>query len=122
MSAGLVASPESIRAQQAGPTTPQPQQQKIEKGKSLKTETEIALVNISVTDPYGRLVTGLEQSNFRVFEDNVEQEIVKFSSEDVPISIGLIFDMSGSMGDKIESCACPPCNFSGRRTRKTNSC
>ncbi len=57
---------------------------------------------MSVTDPYGRLVTGLEQENFRVFEDNVEQEIVRFSSEDVPISIGVIFDMSGSMADKIE--------------------
>jgi Ca-activated chloride channel homolog len=76
--------------------------QRIEKGKSLRAETEIALVNVSVTDPYGRLVTGLEQDNFRVFEDNVEQEIVKFSAEDVPISIGVIFDMSGSMGDKIE--------------------
>ena len=57
---------------------------------------------MSVTDPYGRLVTGLEQENFRVFEDNIEQEIVRFSSEDVPISIGVIFDMSGSMADKIE--------------------
>ncbi len=76
--------------------------QRIEKGKSLHAETDIALVNISVTDPYGRLVTGLEQDNFRVFEDNVEQEIVRFSSEDVPISIGVIFDMSGSMADKIE--------------------
>jgi len=47
-------------------------------------------------------VTGLEQSNFRVFEDGVEQEIVRFSGEDVPISIGVIFDMSGSMTDKIE--------------------
>ena len=40
--------------------------------------------------------------NFRVFEDGVEQEIVRFSGEDVPISIGVIFDMSGSMADKIE--------------------
>jgi len=47
-------------------------------------------------------VTGLEQENFRVFEDNTEQEIVRFTSEDVPISIGVIFDMSGSMSDKIE--------------------
>ena len=76
--------------------------QKIEKGKYLKAETDIALVNISVTDPYGRLVTGLEQENFRVFEDGVEQEVVDFSSEDVPISIGVIFDMSGSMSDKID--------------------
>jgi Ca-activated chloride channel homolog len=74
----------------------------MEKGKALKAETDIALVSVTVTDPYGRLVTGLEQSNFRVFEDGSEQEIVRFSSEDVPISIGVIFDMSGSMADKIE--------------------
>jgi Ca-activated chloride channel homolog len=95
----LVASP--AWPQVEGPTRVE-NPQKIEKGKYLKAETDIALVNISVTDPYGRLVTGLEQENFRVFEDNVEQEIVRFSSEDVPISIGVIFDMSGSMADKIE--------------------
>jgi Ca-activated chloride channel family protein len=88
-------------AQQQGPTHPE-NSQKIEKGKPLHAETDITLVPISVTDPYGRLVTGLEQENFRVFEDNSEQEIVRFTSEDVPISIGVIFDMSGSMTDKIE--------------------
>ena len=62
----------------------------------------MTLVGASVTDPLGRLVTGLEQENFRVFEDGVEQEIVRFSSEDVPVSIGVIFDMSGSMADKID--------------------
>jgi Ca-activated chloride channel homolog len=99
LAAFLSASP--MWAQVEGPTHVE-NPQRIEKGKSLKTETDIALVNVSVTDPYGRLVTGLEQSNFRIFEDNVEQEIVRFSSEDVPISIGVIFDMSGSMSDKIE--------------------
>src|ERR1700723_704776 len=71
-------------------------------GKKLKTETEMTLVNVTIADPYGRLVTGLEQDAFRIFEDNTEQEIVRFSSEDVPISIGVIFDMSGSMTDKID--------------------
>jgi Ca-activated chloride channel family protein len=85
----------------AGPVHPE-NSQSIKKGKPLKTETEIALINVSVTDPYGRLVTGLEQNNFRAFEDGVEQEIMRFSGEDVPISIGVIFDMSGSMTDKIE--------------------
>ena len=56
---------------------------------------------MTVTDPNDRLVTGLEKENFRVFEDGKEQEIATFSSEDVPISIGVIFDMSGSMSDKI---------------------
>jgi Ca-activated chloride channel family protein len=70
-------------------------------GRALKIEVDLALVNVTVTDPYSRLVTGLEAENFRVFEDNVEQEIVHFSSEDVPISIGVIFDLSGSMANKV---------------------
>jgi Ca-activated chloride channel family protein len=75
---------------------------KIEKGRVLRTETEMALVNVTVTDPLGRLVTGLERDNFRVYENGEEQEIVKFATEDAPVSIGVIFDMSGSMGDKID--------------------
>jgi Ca-activated chloride channel family protein len=70
--------------------------------KNYKVNVELTLVNVSVTDPYGRMVTGLDQENFRIFEDNKEQEVVRFSSEDVPISIGVIFDMSGSMADKFE--------------------
>ncbi|MGH9744378.1 MAG: VWA domain-containing protein [Candidatus Acidiferrum sp.] len=75
--------------------------QVIRPGKSLKMDVDLALVNVTVTDPYNRLVTGLDKENFRVFEDNVEQEIVTFSSEDVPISIGVIFDFSGSMSNKV---------------------
>jgi Ca-activated chloride channel family protein len=71
-------------------------------GKPVRVDVELALVNVTVTDAYDRVVTGLDQDNFRVFEDNVEQEIVNFSSEDVPISIGVIFDMSGSMRNKID--------------------
>ncbi len=67
----------------------------------IKTDVDLALVNVTVTDPYNRLVTGLEPDNFRVFEDNVEQELVTFSAEDVPISIGVIFDFSGSMANKV---------------------
>ena len=67
----------------------------------IKLDVEMALVNVTVTDPYNRLVTGLEPDNFRVFEDNIEQEVLTFSSEDVPISIGVIFDFSGSMANKV---------------------
>ncbi len=73
----------------------------IKPGKMLHTDVDVALVNVTVTDPYNRLVTGLEPDNFRVFEDNTEQEVLTFSSEDVPISIGVIFDLSGSMSNKI---------------------
>ena len=73
----------------------------INQGQALRLDVELALVSVTVTDPYDRLVTGLESENFRVFEDNVEQEIISFSSEDVPVSIGVILDFSGSMANKI---------------------
>ncbi|MGA2419407.1 MAG: VWA domain-containing protein [Candidatus Acidiferrum sp.] len=68
--------------------------------KGVKMDVDLALINATVTDPYNRLVTGLDPDNFRIFEDNIEQEVVTFSSEDVPISIGVIFDYSGSMANK----------------------
>src|SRR6201987_1212103 len=71
------------------------------KGQSLHMDVDLALVNVTVTDPYDRLVTGLEPDNFRIFENNLEEEILFFSSEDVPISVGVIFDLSGSMVNKI---------------------
>jgi Ca-activated chloride channel homolog len=75
--------------------------QVIKQGQSVHIDVDLALVNVTVTDPYNRLVTGLEPDNFRIFENNVEQEIQYFSSEDVPISIGVIFDLSGSMANKV---------------------
>ena len=75
--------------------------QVIKQGHSLHIDVDLALVNVTVTDPYNRLVTGLDPDNFRIFENNVEQEIQYFSSEDVPISIGVIFDLSGSMANKV---------------------
>jgi len=70
-------------------------------GSPLHIDVDMALVNVTVTDPYNRLVTGLDPDNFRLFEDNVEQEVTTFSAEDVPISIGVIFDFSGSMSNKV---------------------
>jgi Ca-activated chloride channel homolog len=96
--------PGAIAAQDVtvGPTPVPSPSQKSNHSKTLQSETEMTLVPVTVTDPVGRIVTGLEQENFRVFEDNVEQEIIRFESEDVPVSIGVIFDMSGSMADKVE--------------------
>jgi len=73
----------------------------IKPAQGLHLNVDLALVNVTVTDPYNRLVTGLDPDNFRVYEDNIEQEVVTFSSEDVPISIGVIFDFSGSMANKV---------------------
>jgi Ca-activated chloride channel family protein len=91
-----------LRAQVTGPETPiRPPEQTLG-GKPIQVNVELALVNVTVTDPYDRLVTGLEKENFHILEDGVPQEIVNFSSEDVPISIGIVLDMSGSMSDKLD--------------------
>ena len=73
------------------------------KDQTLKVDVDLVLVNATVTDPQNRYVTGLEPDHFQVWEDKVEQKIAYFSAEDVPISLGVIFDISGSMKDKLSA-------------------
>ena len=61
----------------------------------------IVNVIISVTDPLGRFVTGLGTDHFEVFDDKVKQQISHFSDEDAPISVGVVYDVSGSMKERI---------------------
>ncbi len=68
----------------------------------IRSNVQLVLVPVSVTDSMERFVTGLSQDNFRVFDNNKLQTIQNFSMEDAPVSLGIILDMSGSMGDKIE--------------------
>jgi Ca-activated chloride channel family protein len=68
----------------------------------IRIDVQLVEVNVSVIDPYNRFVTGLDKDHFQVYEDDEPQPISHFSTEDVPISIGLIFDSSGSMSDKID--------------------
>jgi Ca-activated chloride channel family protein len=67
----------------------------------IKTDVKLVLVPVSVTDPRQRLVTGLRAENFQLFEGKKPQEIRHFSSEDVPVSIGIVLDSSGSMRAKM---------------------
>ena len=64
-------------------------------------DVDLVLVNATVTDSLNRYVSGLGQEHFQIWEDKIEQKITYFSAEDVAISIGVIFDVSGSMKDKI---------------------
>jgi Ca-activated chloride channel homolog len=68
---------------------------------SIRIDTTLVLINVTVTDPLNRFVTGLEKEHFKLSEDKVEQKITQFSSEDAPLSVGLVFDCSGSMGNKL---------------------
>jgi hypothetical protein len=76
-------------AQSIGPQEPgHPSEESLQSShKPIQVDVSLVLVNVTVTDPYDRLVTGLGKENFRVFEDGTQQEIVTFSTEDVPISI-----------------------------------
>jgi Ca-activated chloride channel family protein len=67
----------------------------------IRVDTVVVLIPVTVTDPLSRFVTGLEKEQFRLFEDKVEQKIIHFASEDAPLSVGLVFDTSGSMGSKL---------------------
>lgn len=71
-------------------------------GTSIKVDVDLVLVSVSILDPLKRQVTGLNKENFEVFEGKQRQEIRHFSSEDAPVSLGVIFDTSGSMVSKIE--------------------
>src|SRR5215510_75769 len=70
---------------------------------TLKVDVDLVLVNATVTDSLNRYVSGLESEHFQIWEDKIEQKIAYFSSEDVALSLGMIFDVSGSMKDKIST-------------------
>jgi Ca-activated chloride channel family protein len=66
----------------------------------IRVDVNLVLVPATVTDPMNRLVTGLERENFQVYDNNIGQVIKSFSTEDAPVTIGVIFDLSGSMTSK----------------------
>ena len=68
----------------------------------LKVAVDLVLVPVTITDPMNRLVTGLDKENFELFEGNAKEDIKSFSSEDAPVSLGVIFDSSGSMSSKMD--------------------
>ena len=64
-------------------------------------DTSVVNVIVSVTDPYGRFVTGLTRDHFEVFDDKVKQQIAHFTDDDAPVSLGIVYDVSGSMKERI---------------------
>ena len=72
------------------------------KGYKIGVNVDLVLMYTTVYDKIGRFVSGLKQEDFRIFEDSVQQTILSFSQEDVPVSMGILLDLSGSMRGKIE--------------------
>jgi Ca-activated chloride channel family protein len=65
--------------------------------KTIAVDVDVVLIPTTVTNDRGQYVGGLEKSNFKVFEDRVEQQVTYFSTEDAPMSLGIVLDASGSM-------------------------
>ncbi|MBM3785597.1 MAG: VWA domain-containing protein [Acidobacteria bacterium] len=94
-------SPQTVAPRRKAPSD-EPPPDAAPRGATLRVDTNMVLINVTVTDPLNRFVTGLEAENFKLFEDKTEQRIVSFASEDAPLSVGLVFDASGSMGSKLQ--------------------
>jgi Ca-activated chloride channel family protein len=72
-------------------------------GFKVHVETSLVLIPVTVTDSVNRFVLGLEKGDFRILEDGVQQTVSHFSGEDAPLSVGLVFDESGSMDYKLRT-------------------
>ena len=70
---------------------------------SLRVETTLVQIPVAVTDSLNRFVLGLQKEDFHLIEDGVEQSVVHFSGEEAPLSVGLVFDESGSMDYKLRT-------------------
>lgn len=80
---------------------PKPAPKQETAGANIRVDTTLILVPVTVNDPLNRPVSGLEKENFRVFEDKIAQTITQFAMDDEAVAVGLIFDTSGSMGEKL---------------------
>src|SRR5438270_5920985 len=100
----LFASPAPAQIPVSSPPPPPPplgQQNNTEKqGATIVTRVNLVVLHTTVLDDRQRFADGLTAQNFRVFEDKVEQKLSLFKREDVPVSMGLVIDNSGSMRDK----------------------
>lgn len=68
----------------------------------IQVNVQMVVVGVTVTDPDGRIVSGLNKDDFRIYDEKVPQQIASFSAEDAPASVGIIFDSSASMSNKVE--------------------
>ena len=85
-----------------GPDKPEADRLIESRAASIRVDKTLVQINVTVTDPLNRFVTGLDKEYFKLYEDKVEQQVAQFSSEDAPLSIGMVFDTSGSMGPKLQ--------------------
>jgi VWFA-related protein len=69
---------------------------------TIRVDSNLVLIPVSVTDGRNRPITGLRRDDFRVFDGGAEQTVAQFAAEDAPVSVGIVFDTSESMTDKLD--------------------
>jgi VWFA-related protein len=91
----------------SGPATGQqtaaPENAPLDTGLKLRVDTTLVQIPVAVTDSVNRFVLGLQKEDFHLLEDGIEQTVAHFSGEDAPLSVGLVFDESGSMDEKVRT-------------------
>ncbi len=98
LAAGLLLAGSAVsRAQQQAPPRPGRDQDF-----RIRRDVNLVVLHATVVDERGHVVTDLDQRHFRVFEDKVEQKLDLFKHEDIPVTVGLVVDNSGSMREKRE--------------------
>lgn len=89
-----------LRAQQNPPPLPSAPPPQASGGYTLKKDVDLVVLHATVEDAKGVFVPGLQQQDFKVYEDKIAQQLSVFTREDVPVSLGLVVDNSGSMREK----------------------
>jgi Ca-activated chloride channel homolog len=96
----LAQTPSEEKSSQATSATADSQQGPVA---TFRAHTDLVLIPVTVTDTLNRFVLGFQKEDFQLFEDGVEQNVALFSGEDTPLSVGVLFDESGSMSYKLQT-------------------
>src|SRR5262245_30362447 len=99
--ATIAVGPQTQDASEQSGQTPSDQKSSVNNGRgagqNLQLGTQLVSITVTVTDIYGRFVTGLNRDHFEVQDDKIKQQIAHFSNEDAQVSLGIVYDVSGSM-------------------------
>ena len=73
----------------------------VQDDETIKIDSSIVVLNATITDGSGKIVTGLKQKDFKIFENGVEQKIESFHAEETPFAAAILLDTSGSMEARV---------------------
>ncbi|HEY0049568.1 MAG TPA: VWA domain-containing protein [Pyrinomonadaceae bacterium] len=93
--------PQATPNEETAPTVTAPAENAVEDGDVISVNTNLVTIPVRISDRGNRFIAGLKKEDFKVFENDVEQEIAYFSNEEQPFTVALVLDMSLSSSFKI---------------------